>query len=409
MRTFARAIAAGVLVLLAWLLGRSRITDETRPAPLIRFVVKHPWLTAGAAAGVATMVGALVMISGIIPIKASSGHWAITAILLDFAKVRSVATHSSGITSPPLDDDFLVIRGAGHYENGCLPCHGGPGRVVPPVMAAMTPTPPELRQRLSRWSPEELFSIVKHGIKFTGMPAWPAQQRDDEVWAMVAFLRRLPDLDASAYQRLLYGQGSAAGGSAAIVSASGAPRAVRDVCWRCHGVDGTGRDPGAFPSLSGQRAAYLENALRAFRDSTRFSGVMEEIAAQLSDGQMREIAIYYERLPARDPDAATVDASAAERGRAIATTGVPDRDIPACVECHGPTRAPKNAAYPKLSAQHARYLISQLRLLQERRRGGSPHVNLMHVFVGRLKPNEIRDVAEYYAALPGNLAPDSMR
>jgi cytochrome c553 len=402
MSTVARAIAAGVLLLLAWLLGGSRSNDDTRRAPLIRFVVKHPWLTAGAAAGVTMVAAALVMLSGIIPIKASPGHWAITAILLDFAKVRSVATHSWGITAPRLDDNFLVIRGAGHYENGCLPCHGGPGRVVPPVMAAMTPTPPELRQRLSRWRPEELFSIVKHGIKFTGMPAWPAQQRDDEVWAMVAFLRRLPELDAGAYQRLVYGEGSAAGGSTAIVAgASDAPRAVRDVCWRCHGVNGTGRDPGAFPSLAGQRAAYLENSLRAFRDSMRFSGVMREIAAQLSDGLMREIGIYYERLPARGTDATTVDASAAERGRTIATTGVPDRDIPACGECHGPTQAPKNAAYPKLSAQHVRYLMSQLALLQERRRGGSPHVNLMHVFVDRLKPNEIRDVAQYYAALPG--------
>jgi cytochrome c553 len=400
MSTVARAIAAGVLLLLAWMLGRSGSPDESRPAPLVRFVVKHPWFTAGAAVGGTIAGAALLVISGIMPLKASTGHWAITEIVLDFAKVRSVATHSWGITPPPLDDDSLIIRGAGHYENGCLPCHGGPGRAMPPVPAAMTPHPPELRQRLTRWRPKELFTIVKHGIKFTGMPAWPAQQRDDEVWAMVAFLRRLPELDARAYQRLVYGEGGAAGGSAAIVAnASGAPRAVRDVCWRCHGVNGTGRDAGAFPGLAGQRAAYLENSLRAFRDSTRFSGVMGEIAAQLSDGLMREIAIYYERLPVRDTDATAVDTSAAERGRMIATTGVPDRDIPACGECHGPTQAPKNPAYPKLSAQHVRYLTSQLALLQERRRGGSPHVDLMHVFVDRLRPNEIRDVAQYYAAL----------
>jgi cytochrome c553 len=410
MSTLARALAAGVLLLLAWLHGRSRTKDEPRRAPLIRFVVTHPWLTAGAAAGVTLAAAALLMISGILPIKASAGHWAITAILLDFAKVRSVATHSWGITSPPLDDDFLVVRGAGHYENGCLPCHGGPGRVVPPVMAAMTPPPPELRQLLSRWRPEELFSIVKHGIKFTGMPAWPAQQRDDEVWAMVAFLRRLPELDPSAYQQLVYGEGGAADGSAPIVAgANDAPRAVRGVCWRCHGVDGTGRDPGAFPSLAGQRAAYLENSLRAFRDSTRFSGVMGDIAAQLSDGLMREIAIYYERLPARDADATNVDASAAERGRTIATTGVPDRDIPACGECHGPTQAPKNPAYPKLSGQYVRYLTSQLTLLQERRRGGSPHVNLMHVFVDRLRPSVISDVAQSYSSLSGSAAPPLAR
>jgi cytochrome c553 len=397
MKTIARVVAAVVFLLLAWRRGESKIDDEPRRGPVIRFISKHPWVTVGAAAGVATAAGLLLMISGIVPIKASSGHWAITAFILDFAKVRSVTTHSWAITPPPLEDDLLIARGAAHYENGCLPCHGGPGRDIPPVMAAMLPTPPALQQGLKRWRPEELFSIVKHGIKLTGMPAWPAQQRDDEVWAVVAFLLRLPNLDASSYQRLAY---RAAGGP--VSSAIDAPpRPVRERCWQCHGVDGTGRDPGAFPSLAGQRAAYLENSLRAFRGGRRFSGVMGDIAARLTDGEMRELAIYYERLPARNPDPTAVDASAVERGRALAATGVPDRDIPACVECHGPTAVPKNPSYPKLSGQHVRYLTSQLALLKARQRGGSPNVNLMHVFVDRLGQHEIEDVARYYSALPG--------
>jgi cytochrome c553 len=411
MKTVTRAVAAGILLLLAWLLGRSRSKDEARPAPMIGLVVKHPWLTAGAAVAVMIAGAALLVISGLVPIKASSGHWTLTAIFLDFAKARSVATHSWGITAPPLDDDFLIIRGAGHYENGCLPCHGGPDRVATPVMAAMTPSPPALQRRLSRWRPEELYSIVKHGIKFTGMPAWPAQQRDDEVWAMVAFLRRLPELDTSAYRRLAYGQESTASGSAAgmLVAGSDAPRPVRDVCWRCHGVNGTGREPAAYPSLAGQRAAYLENSLRAFRDSTRFSGIMGEIARQLNDAVIRDIAIYYEGLPPRHVDTSTLDASAAARGRLIATTGVPDRDIPACTECHGPSALPKNRSYPRLSGQHIRYLTSQLTLLKERRRGGSPHVNLMHVFVDRLTPDDMLDAAQYFAALPAGGEPATAR
>jgi cytochrome c553 len=273
---------------------------------------------------------------------------------------------------------------------------------VPPVMAAMTPAPPELINRITRWAPEELFSIVKHGIKFTGMPAWPVQQRDDEVWAMVAFLRRMPELDSAAYRRLAYGDPNVSEPSPDLprVGEEPPPRAVRDVCWRCHGVDGTGRGPGAFPSLAGQRSAYLYASLRAFRERGRFSGIMAEIAAKLSDDAMHETAAYYERLPSREPDAHEDDASIT-RGRTIATQGLPERDIPACVECHGPTALPKNPAYPKLAAQHARYLMSQLELLQERRRGGTPNVNLMHVFVNRLSRDEIRDVGRFYAAQPG--------
>src|SRR5687767_11151058 len=203
--------------------------NEPLLASLVRVVVKHPWLTAAALALAAGISAALVVVSGVIPIKASSGHWAITERLLDFAKVRSVSTYSLTVEAPPLDDEALILRGATHYENGCASCHGGPGGGVPPVMAAMTPPPPALPEGLSRYTPEQLFTIVKHGIKFTGMPAWPVQERDDEVWAVVAFLRRMPDLDAAGYRRLAHGDADA-------VAGADPPRAVADVCSRCHGA-----------------------------------------------------------------------------------------------------------------------------------------------------------------------------
>jgi cytochrome c553 len=376
--------------------------------PLIRVVVKHPWLTGGAVAIIGAVVAVLVILSGVVPIRASSGHWTITAKILDFAKVRSVATHSLGVHAPPLDDPALVLRGAGHYESGCYPCHGRPGTGIPPVMAAMTPVPPELSGRMNRWTSEELFSIVKHGIKFTGMPAWPVQQRDDEVWAMVAFLRRMPALDAAAYRRLVYGDGSAPDGlSRTEADERQVPRAVRDICSRCHGVDGTGRGPGAFPSLAGQRSAYLHASLRAFAGRQRFSGIMSTIAATIDDGTLREAAEYYARLPARSAGPAE-DAQAAKRGEAIAALGIPDRDIPSCADCHGPIQRPRtlapiqlrrNPAYPMLSGQYAPYLALQLELFKGRRRGGSPYANLMHVFVDRLRPEQIRDVTLYYSSL----------
>jgi cytochrome c553 len=406
MTTRVRIIAALGLVFVAWLLAGSRSREDVVRAPIVRLAVKHPWLTAGAMAIVAMTVAALLVTSGVVSIKASSGHWPITAAFLDFAKTRSVATHSWGIAAPPLDDQALVLRGAAHYENACLPCHGGPGRSVPPVMAAMTPTPPELTERITRWGAEELFSIVKHGIKFTGMPAWPVQQRDDEVWAMVAFLRRMPAIDDAAYRQLAYGEPNAVDPAphVAAVGEEPSPRAVRDVCWRCHGVNGTGRGAGAFPSLAGQRSEYLYASLRAFGERSRFSGIMSEIAAMLSDDAMRDIAAYYERLPSREPEA-TGDEVSIARGRTIATQGFPERDIPACGECHGPAAFPKNPAYPTLTAQHVRYLTSQLALFQQRRRGGTQNANLMHVFVDRLGQGEIRDVAHYFAALPVGVYP----
>jgi cytochrome c553 len=400
MTTLARAVAALGVLFVTWLLWGSRSREEVVRAPMVRLAVNHPWLTLGAMGTVALVIAALMLISGVVPIKASSGHWRITAALLDFAKIRSVSTHSWGVEVPPLDDEGMVVRGAGHYETACLPCHGGPGRSIPPVMRAMTPPPPELTQRIARWTPAELFSIVKHGIKFTGMPAWPVQQREDEVWAVVAFLRRMPELNAESYRKLAYGALDPANAASELAATGEAapPRAVREVCSRCHGATGTGRGPGAFPSLAGQRSEYLDASLRAFRGGTRLSGIMGEIAVKLDESETRDIAAYYERLPSRTPDPVGQDGDI-DRGRAIAETGIVDRDVPACVECHGPTMRPKNRAYPKLTGQHAQYLRSQLALLQARRRGGTENVDLMHVFVNRLRADEIRDVTSYFASL----------
>jgi cytochrome c553 len=369
-------------------------------AQLARFIVERPWTTLVTFAAVATTLAAAVIVSGVVSITASSGHWTITARILDFAKVRAVATQSLGIQAPSLDDETLLLRGASHYENACSLCHGRPGESPPPMMAAMTPPPPRLTDRLARYSREELFFIVKHGIKFTGMPAWPVEQREDEVWAVVSFLQRMPGLDIMEYFRLASGEPDLALEATSDLPMAGAqppPRAVRDLCWRCHGVDGTGRGPGAFPSLAGQGAEYLSESLQAYAARRRFSGIMTNIAARLSAETMREVAQYYAGLPAR-AGGAQADASAIARGAALATSGDQQRDIPACAECHGPSDLPKNPAYPRLSGQHLHYLTLQLGLLKERRRGGSPNVALMHVFVGRLDADDIRSAALYYSS-----------
>jgi hypothetical protein len=128
---------------------------------------------------VLAVAGGLVAASGIVPIKASSGHWWLTEKLLKFGQRRSVATHSLGTRAPSQFEPWQVLKGAGHYENGCRPCHGSPDLKVPPIAGAMLPSPPDLPRRIEGRDIEELFYIVNHGLKFTGMPAWPSLERDD--------------------------------------------------------------------------------------------------------------------------------------------------------------------------------------------------------------------------------------
>lgn len=74
----------------------------------------------------------------------------------------------------------------------------------------MYPKPPVLNDVAQRYTPGELFWILKHGIKMSGMPSW-ADHGDDDLWNIVAFLEKLPGMNSSTYQALV-ARAEAAGG-----------------------------------------------------------------------------------------------------------------------------------------------------------------------------------------------------
>jgi cytochrome c553 len=351
--------------------------------------------------------GFLLAASGIIPIKASSGHWAITEWFLQFSKTRSIATHTIGVKVPSLNEPWKILKGAGHFETACAPCHGSPAQPQPRVAEYMLPPPPGLTNIIGKRDAAELFYIVKHGIKFTGMPAWPAPHRDDEVWAVVAFLREMPKLDAAAYHELAVGPGRQAEGAPIenLQPPREAPRAVTQSCARCHGEDGLGRGTGAFPVIAGQRREYLRASLHAYARHGRHSGIMGAVAAGLSDKAIDELAAYYAGLPPGRARSRSPDAGAITRGQKIAFHGIPQSRVPPCIECHGPREGPRNPHYPILAGQHAEYLTLQLELFSKHHRGGTKYAHLMHFVAGHLTPEQMRDVAAYFASLVPNDQP----
>lgn len=364
------------------------------------------WILRGAIlAGVLAVGGFLVAASGIIPIKASSGHWAVTEWFLRFSMSRSTATHSLGTDVPGLDDPAMVLKGAGHYETGCRSCHGAPGTPRPVIAQAMTPKAPELAERIRESNPRKLFQVVKHGIKFTGMPAWPSQQRDDEVWAMVAFLMKYPELDDEGYRQLVHGDIAPVPPMQTMAPPDvgpAAPRAVAQTCARCHGVDGQGRGGEAFPKLAGQRREYLAEALDAYAKRARHSGIMEPVAAGLTEELIANLATYYAELsPARMGVEAAVEAERSRdelwrRGEELALRGIPEKRLPACVECHGPKGTRTKPQYPSIAGLSAGYLELQLKLFKDGQRGGGPYAHVMQDVAERLTDQDRRAAARYF-------------
>jgi sulfide dehydrogenase cytochrome subunit len=61
-------------------------------------------------------------------------------------------------------------------------------------------------------------------------------------------------------------------------------------CASCHGTDG--KSPGAMPMIHGKSSAYLEQAMKEFRDGKRYATVMNRIAKGYSDDEIKLLADY---------------------------------------------------------------------------------------------------------------------
>lgn len=141
--------------------------------------------------------------TGLYDVSASSPHSGPVHWFLSTISDASIERHASKIEPPDLSDESLVRAGASDFDAMCVGCHGAPGQDPDPVGQGLNPPPPDLAESANDMDASELFWVIKHGIKMTGMPAWGATHGDDALWCIVAFLETLPDLDASGYRTLL--------------------------------------------------------------------------------------------------------------------------------------------------------------------------------------------------------------
>lgn len=152
---------------------------------------------------IAALGGLGFLYSGVYHVGASDRHWDLTYWLLNTARVRSIKAHAAGIPVPPgLDEQDKIAMGTEHFAAHCAVCHGAPGVPKGDIAKGLYPQPPNLAEAAKRFSPAELFWIVKNGIKMSGMPAW-ADHSDDELWATVAFLEKLPGMSEQDYAKLV--------------------------------------------------------------------------------------------------------------------------------------------------------------------------------------------------------------
>jgi mono/diheme cytochrome c family protein len=167
-------------------------------------------IIAGALAMVvlAGLGGIAAVYSGAYNVAATEEHVSFVRWALDTNMQNSVEREARGVTQPQSFTPEMVAEGASAYKAMCQHCHAGVGVERSSWASGMRPRPPHLSEAATHWEPNEVFWLVKHGVRMTGMPAFGSTHDDQAIWSIVAFVKALPAMTPERYASL----GSAAHG-----------------------------------------------------------------------------------------------------------------------------------------------------------------------------------------------------
>ena len=105
----------------------------------------------------------------------------------------SIPASARRAVNPLAGRDDAANRGAEHFDDHCATCHGRDGRGKTSIGQSMYPPVPDLSATaIQDLSDGALFSIIQHGVRWTGMPAFARSHTPEETWQLVTFIRRLP-------------------------------------------------------------------------------------------------------------------------------------------------------------------------------------------------------------------------
>ena len=156
---------------------------------------------------VLTLIGLLLLAiifinTGWYNVSAMNSENGIFKWILNTTKENSIEFRAENIKVPDLKDEKLISLGFAHYKEMCASCHGAPGKEETELAKGLNPPAPELVKVSKFISPQEIFWATKNGIKMTGMPAWGKTHSDHKIWAIVAAVKKLPNLSVAAYDSL---------------------------------------------------------------------------------------------------------------------------------------------------------------------------------------------------------------
>ena len=133
--------------------------------------------------------------AGLVDFSASKPPGRLEERVAQFVLDRSIERHARKEVNPLAGSPEAARAGLRLFLTHCVACHGAPGVDPTEGGASLNPPAPGLTVGRVQARPDgELRWIVSHGIRMTGMPAFSPSRTQEEIWQLIAALRRLPRL-----------------------------------------------------------------------------------------------------------------------------------------------------------------------------------------------------------------------
>lgn len=131
----------------------------------------------------------------------------IEAFLAGHARRIATPADAKTLRNPYAPIPEIVAEGRDHFAEHCAVCHGNDGRGNTVIGRNLYPKAPDMTDaETQKLTDGELYYIISNGVRFTGMPAWGGEDSPEEIWKLVLFIRRLPQLTPDELKVMEMGQ-----------------------------------------------------------------------------------------------------------------------------------------------------------------------------------------------------------
>ncbi|NKB59813.1 MAG: c-type cytochrome [Alphaproteobacteria bacterium] len=190
-------------------------------------------------------------------------------------------------------------KGEAIYAKRCLQCHGEEGDGLGPAAERLNPPPRDFTLGLYKFqssafdadlpNDDDLFRMVRDGMPGTAMPGWGDMLSEQDMWDVIAYIKRFAELEGTPEKQIDYG--SQVQSSPESVAAGKKLFLADDRCSECHGVEGRGDAIKKLKNDNGERT-WPRNLTKpwTYRASNDPKDIFTRISAGIPTTQMPSFA-----------------------------------------------------------------------------------------------------------------------